>query len=85
MTMKKIASRVTKNTLANPKPPAKESQPYSEFVEGVSCLHGGGVKGWTWCPRCGTKCTRDADGVIVSYDRGTLDRPNGIPADHERD
>jgi hypothetical protein len=51
----------------------KTEKPFSEFVEGVSCLHGNG-KRWTHCVKCGSECVRDKDGVIVSYDRGTLDR-----------
>lgn len=48
----------------------------SEFDPSICCdhvQHGG--DGWLECPRCGAKCTRDHDGKIEIYSRGTKDVP----------
>lgn len=51
-----------------------DDKPYSEFVDGVSCLHGDGNLSWNYCDKCGSRCQRDGNGVIIAYSRGVLDR-----------
>lgn len=57
---------------------------FSEFVEGVSCLHADGKPGWVYCGKCNTACKRNSDGVIIDYTRGTADRPAQETNDAQR-